>query len=174
MKKAIRIEGIKCILRMFFSNYMQILQFLDEKDYFSAPASATFHGNYEGGLCDHSRDMTLELVELTKKNGLEWQKARSPYVVGLFHDLCKMDEYEKTNGVYQKKKDLILSGHGDKSVMIASQFMTLTEEEILCIRYHMGAFKPEDANAYSNAVKKYPNILWTHQADMITSQIKGV
>ena len=31
-------------------------------------------------------------------------------------------------------------GHGDKSVMIASMITKLTEEEVMCIRYHMGAF----------------------------------
>lgn len=51
----------------------------------------------------------------------------------------------------------------------------LTEEEKACIMYHMGAFvDSKEWEFYSRAVKKYPNVLYTHTADMIASQIKGV
>ena len=48
-------------------------------------------------------------------------------------------------------------------------------EEIACIRYHMGAFTDKSEwNDYTRAVKAYPNVLWTHQADMLASHVKGV
>ena len=48
-------------------------------------------------------------------------------------------------------------------------------EEIMCIRWHMGAFdERENWKYYSAAVKKYPNVLYTHVADMTASQIIGV
>jgi hypothetical protein len=51
----------------------------------------------------------------------------------------------------------------------------LTEEEVACIIYHMGAFTDsKEWGDYNNAIRKYPNVLWTHQADMIASQIMGV
>jgi len=51
----------------------------------------------------------------------------------------------------------------------------LTEEEVLCIRWHMGAFdEKENWNAYGKAIEKYPNVLWTHTADMVASKIEGV
>lgn len=50
--------------------------------------------------------------------------------------------------------------------------MTLTEEEICCIRYHMGIFtKDYEWNDYTRAVRKYPNVLWTHQADMLATHV---
>lgn len=65
--------------------------------------------------------------------------------------------------------------HGDKSVMLLSQFYTLTDEEIMCIRYHMGAFTDKSEwNDYTRAVRQYPNVLWTHQADMLASHVAGV
>ncbi|MEG2566735.1 MAG: hypothetical protein RSA84_11060, partial [Acinetobacter sp.] len=69
----------------------------------------------------------------------------------------------------------IWSGHGDKSVLMLAPWIGLTEEEIMCIRWHMGAFdeKP-NWNRYSTAVKRWPNVLWTHTADMVASQIMGV
>lgn len=113
------------------------------------------------------------LMEYTWKLELEWQREESPYYVGLFHDLCKMDEYRKEPMGYSKKKgnELPLLGHGDKSVMLLSQRMTLTEEELLCVRYHMGAYQTEDWEQFDQAIKKYPNVLYTHTADMFASKM---
>ena len=53
--------------------------------------------------------------------------------------------------------------------------INLTDEETMCIRYHMGAFTDQkEWEYYTRAVKKYPNVLYTHTADMIASQIKGI
>ncbi len=32
----------------------ELLAWLETTDFFTAPASTRFHGNYEGGLCEHS------------------------------------------------------------------------------------------------------------------------
>lgn len=159
----------------------EFAEWLDANGFFSAPASTKYHGSYEGGLFDHSIAVMDALVDLTHDNHLHWQDVRSPFVVGMFHDLCKIDQYEvikypedpKVN--YSYRKDTLLTGHGDKSVTLLSQFMDLTEEERLCIHYHMGAFTERDEwRNYTDAVKKYPNVLWTHHADMIASHVKGI
>ena len=63
-------------------------------------------------------------------------------------------------------------GHGSKSILVLSPHIMLTEEESFCIRYHMGAFTDKDEwRFYSEAVHLYPNVLWTHTADMVASQI---
>lgn len=47
--------------------------------------------------------------------------------------------------------------------------------KIMCIRYHMGAFTDKSEwNDYTRAVRQYPNVLWTHQADMLASHVAGV
>ena len=61
---------------------------LDEMGYFTAPASTKYHGNYEGGLFDHSYAVARCLELMTDQMGLVWQDERSPWIVGLFHDLC--------------------------------------------------------------------------------------
>lgn len=157
-----------------FQNPDEIFSFLFKKGYFFAPASSRFHGSFEGGLFKHSIEVANELQVLTKNMHLEWSDERSPVVIGLFHDLCKMDEYEEVEGIYQRRKDMLLTGHGEKSVILAQQFMHLTNEEILCIRYHMGAFEHDDISSYSNAVKVCENVLWTHTADMVASQVVGI
>lgn len=150
---------------------------LDKMNFFTAPASTRFHGNYEGGLFDHSFKVAEALVKLTKYNNLDWDRKRSPYIVGMFHDLCKTDYYisNGTGHFWEHNDDCLLKGHGEKSVMLLSQFYTLTEEEIMCIRYHMGAFTPkEEWSDYTRAVHTYPNVLWTHHADMIASHVYGI
>ena len=51
------------------------------------------------------------------------------------------------------------------------QHMGLTEEERLCIRYHMGAYETSDWDGYDQAIRKFPNVLWTHTADMLASKL---
>lgn len=165
-----------------------MMEYLMAYGFFTAPASTKYHGNYEGGLLEHSYMVTKFLLTLTQDNHLIWRKARSPFIVGMFHDLCKIDQYRHpasdlvVDGMllpdpskWEYNPDTLLKGHGDKSVMLLSQFYTLTDEEIMCIRYHMGAFTDKSEwNDYTRAVRNYPNVLWTHQADMLASHVAGV
>ena len=151
---------------------------LDNLGFFTAPASTKYHGAYEGGLFDHSFLTANTLVDLTEKLGLKWERPESPYIVGMFHDLCKCDNYVKDfeTDKYIYNPDIIIPGHGDKSVIILSQYMRLTDEEIACIRWHMGAYETDTKmwEYYGRAIEKYPNVLFTHTADMIASKILGV
>lgn len=150
---------------------------LYEKGFFTAPASVRNHGNHVGGLFEHSSAVVEELEDMTDNLGLQWSRPESPRIVGMFHDLCKIDRYELNPDPASPDKfrytDPIIKGHGEKSVMLASQLLTLTEEEMYCIRFHMGAFSGDDIPFYSRAVEKYPNVLYTHTADMIASHIHG-
>lgn len=164
---------------------------LVDEGFFTAPASRRFHGNCEGGLFDHCYAVTESLLEFTEKMNIEWQLERSPYIIGMLHDICKIDQYEKVIDVegvhymgkdepegeeshYEYRKDSLFPGHGSKSVMKLAAWFHLTEEEILCIRYHMGAYETDDWNYFDRAIRKYETVLWTHQADMYASKVKGV
>ena len=156
---------------------------LDDIGFFTAPASTKYHGAYEGGLFDHSLQVAKELVNLTEKLGLTWEKPGSPITVGMFHDLCKCDNYilHPGNDVvsqahYVYNPNIIIPGHGDKSIILLQKYISLTDEEIACIRWHMGAYEtdPKMWDYYGRAIEKYPNVLYTHTADMIASKIMGV
>lgn len=165
----------------------EFMEKLLDMGFFTAPASAVYHGNWEGGLFQHSCNVTNALLNLTERMGLHWQRPESPYIVGMFHDLCKCDQYEYEVVGYDRndepvlgegwdyRKDMLLKGHGEKSVMLAATLTDLTYEEVLCIKYHMGAFVPkEEWNDYTRAIHKYPNVLWTHTADMMAAHIVEV
>ena len=167
---------------------VDMLDWLVSKGFFTAPASTKYHGAHEGGLFQHSTAVMKSLVGLTESCHLEWQNERSPYIVGMFHDLCKIDQYRNTSyGLtldgqplhnpceWEYNPHTLLKGHGEKSVMLLSQFYTLTEQAILSIRYHMGEFTPkEEWNDYTGAIHAYPNVLWTHQADMLARHVDGI
>ena len=159
---------------------VDFLDWLINNDFFNKPAAIKYHGNYTGGLFDHSLAVAKTLVDLTNKLGLTWKNPRSPYVVGMFHDLCKVDDYidEREPKAIEAKwgynNDKILKGHGDKSIMLLSQFINLTEEELFCIRFHMGAYETETWDAYDKAIRKYETVLWTHTADMYAAKVLDI
>lgn len=151
---------------------------LDEVGYFTAPASTKYHGSYEGGLFDHSYAMARCLELMTDQMGLEWQDDRSPWVIGLFHDLCKCDAYIKQeDGTYKYNEEQLLPGHAEKSIILTQTMVfspQLDDEQIACIRFHMGAYEGEKVwRNYDRAIKRYPNVLWTHTADMYASKVFG-
>lgn len=150
---------------------------VDALGFFEAPASVSHHGNYSGGLFDHSICVTNALIDLTKRLDLKWKEKRSPYLIGMFHDLCKCDNYKRMpEGAdpehWEYNNASVLPGHGDKSVIMLQQLTKLTDEEVACIRWHMGAFDDKAYwNNYGQAVTQYPNVLFTHTADMIAARI---
>lgn len=151
---------------------------LETLGFFEAPASTKYHGAYAGGLYDHSLATAKALVNLTEKLGLKWERPESPYIVGMYHDLCKYDNYvwDIETGKYKYDPEIIIPGHGEKSIMIAQRYIYLTDEEIACIRWHMGAYETDTKmwEYYGRAIERYPNVLYTHTADMIASKIEGI
>lgn len=154
-------------------------KYMIDGGFFRQTASTHYHSAHFGGLADHSHAVMDDLLELTNKMGLAWERERSPYLVGYLHDICKMDEYilKSTDGgsIYEFNRDRLLIGHGDKSAIIAAMLIPdLTEEEMFCIRWHSGAFEysKDSWSAYGHAVEKYPNVLYTHTADMSASRIR--
>lgn len=166
---------------------LEFSDWLRRHNFFTCPASTKHHGAYEGGLFDHSLAVTEKLLEMN----LNWSRPESPYIVGMFHDLCKIDQYNTIvddegttkfgsdevtgrNVRFSYNDNCILKGHGEKSVMLLSQFMILTIEEIYCIRYHMGAYETDNWKQYDLAIRQFENVLWTHTADMYASKVLDI
>lgn len=154
-----------------------LAEYIEEIGYYEKPAALRhhIHNTGDGSLYRHSIEVMNQLIYLTACLSLPWERPSSPKIVGLLHDVCKCDDYVKIDGVWKYNKETRKPGHGDKSVRMLEGHIELTEEEKLCIRYHMGAFTDrEEWPDYGEAVKKYPNVLYTHTADMIASKIMGI
>lgn len=89
----------------------RVVEILEPMGYFEIPASMTYHGAWPGGLFEHSWAVTKQLVCMTDKLGLKWQMRRSPVLVGMLHDLCKTEEYEKCGDGWKHHR---LKGHGER------------------------------------------------------------
>lgn len=145
---------------------------LIDKGFFSQAASTKFHLAYEGGLFEHSVNVYEALNNLTQKLNLNWSRKESVFIIGMFHDLCKIDQYIVTADKQYKWNSSADPRHAIKSIALLEQFIDLTDEEHTCIEFHMGAFTDKSEwNKFSDAIKKYPNVLYTHTADMIASKI---
>ena len=68
---------------------------------------------------------------------------------------------------YYTVDDTIPYGHGEKSVMMITEYMKLTSEEKYAIRWHMGFTEPkEQYTTIGLAYKKYPLALLMFEADL--------
>ena len=157
-----------------------LISFLEKTDFFTAPASTRFHGSFEGGLVEHSLKV-YEILDYKAKNNV--LKLEIPddtiKIVSLLHDICKLNFYKvdyrnakNALGEWEKVPyytidDTIPYGHGEKSVMMISEYIKLTPEEKYSIRWHMGYTEPKELyNTIGSACKKYPLALMMHEADL--------
>lgn len=157
----------------------------DECDFFTAPASTKYHGNYDGGLCEHSIDvyeMAVRLEELYREDiRKQYLVLNRPYdrdqfmeslaIAALFHDLCKVNFYKtKVNGrnsVFVVDEQLRFGGHGSKSVFVLSKYLKdIRDEEAIAINCHMGFSRSEDNSInISDSFKNSPLAWLIHVAD---------
>ena len=158
-----------------------LIEFLERTDFYTAPASTKFHNAFEGGLAEHSLNVYKALKELTKD---KWSED-TLRIVGILHDLCKINLYKvemrnkknpDTGAWYQEpyytSEDMMPLGHGEKSVMLISEFIKLTKEELYAIRWHMGGFEPKENYGYvSKAYEKYELAVYAHMADIMATYI---
>ena len=157
----------------------KLIDFLEKSDFFTAPASTKFHGAYEGGLAEHSFKV-YEILKYKVQNCVtEIQVPEDTIIISaLLHDICKANFYKtdyrnvKNNGVWEQVpyytiEDTIPYGHGEKSVMMLTEYIKLTNDEKYSIRWHMGFSEPKENYApLGLAFKKYPLALLLHEADL--------
>nr|KEI08045.1 beta-lactamase [Clostridium novyi B str. NCTC 9691] len=160
-----------------------IIQYLNETDFFVAPASTKYHGNFDGGLAEHS----LNVYNLFKKKNEQFDLGLSSdtlIITSILHDICKVNFYKKQprwrkndKGKWESYEGYICEndfsiGHGEKSVIKLMQFIKLSKEEIVLIRWHMGGFESkENQKDISNSYNLYPAALALHTADLEASYI---
>jgi len=172
-------EFIKLLKEIKREGMDKLIEFLEGTDFFVAPASTKYHGAYTGGLVAHS----MKVYEILKT---KTKDSDSVKIIALLHDVCKIDFYKidyrnvKKDGVWEQVpyytvEDGIPYGHGEKSVMMISEYIKLTDEEKYAIRWHMGFTEPKELYLMiSQAYKKYPIALLTHEADLEATYIYDV
>ena len=173
-------EFLKLLRSIQREGIEQLIAFIESTDFFTAPASTRFHGDHAGGLLEHSMKVYEILVQKVKNASIKLDVSEDTLkIVALLHDICKVNFYKidyrnakNALGVWEKVPyytvdDTIPYGHGEKSVMMITEYMKLTPEEKYSIRWHMGYTEPKELyNTIGAAYKKYPLALLMHEADL--------
>lgn len=171
------LELLKSINREGMEN---LIAFIEKTDFFEAPASTRFHGSYQGGLLEHSMKVYEILLHKAQNNIIGLKPNEDTIkLIALLHDICKANFYKvdyrnakNSKGEWEKVpyytiEDTIPYGHGEKSVMMITEYIKLTPEEKYCIRWHMGFTEPKEVyTTLGEAFKKYPLALLLHEADL--------
>lgn len=143
------------------------------EDFYTSPASTKYHGAKMHGLVRHSLLVYYFANKLAEAFGVE---EINP-IACIFHDLCKVGAYKFKNPTdwgqaIQYNKDHIIIQHGPESLRRLYHLgITLPEAWEFAVAYHMGAFLDKDAQTYSEACEKYPEVLLLHTADMMASHL---
>ena len=165
-----------------------LLQYLSDNGFLTAPCSGQYHLSYEGGLLEHS----LNVLHYAEKLGVAWlggeefNKIRdSVAICALLHDIGKIGDHGKPNYTpnvlksgelsktkpYETNKDLLYVDHEIRSIKICALFIDLTEEEEHAILYHNGLY---GNLKYAISGKETPLYMIIHFADMWASRVVEV
>lgn len=156
-----------------------MLRVLDEIGFFEAPASTKYHGNYKGGLVEHSNNVCRRLLWLAadqaQREGRQRYSTETLVIVSLLHDVCKARAYRETaEGGFVYDTNDYPYGHGEKSVYMIMNWMMLKDEEALAIRWHMGAYDAaarSDLRELSRAMERSKLVTMLHLADMMATHL---
>lgn len=167
-----------------------LIEWMDENGFFTAPCSSQYHLAKEGGLAEHSYNVYQVALDVTlmfssKQENLS-SLLNSVIIASLLHDLGKTGQFGKPNYIenmvsdrkggykHSEKKpfttnpDLLYIPHEVRSIQIASQFIDLTESENWAILMHNGLYGDFK---YSIQGKETPLYMILHFADMWASRI---
>lgn len=103
-----------------------LMAWLERSDFYTAPASTRFHGNYTGGLLEHSLNVYDKLSGFVARYPELEISPETVAVTALFHDLTKVNYYtvssrnvkDDVTGAWHKEpfyktEDRLPLGHGE-------------------------------------------------------------
>lgn len=181
----VREEVRKLLLAVKRDGIEDLVDYLDEIGFYTAPASTRFHGASVGALAQHSLNVmncgrTLAIAWMGKK----WYQAHqdSITICALLHDLGKAGQFGKPLYIenilksgkpsdaqpFKSNDDLKTLPHEIVSVVEATKFIDLTEEEQRAIAWHNGLY---GLFKYDIQGKEDELYMIIHFADMWASRI---
>lgn len=170
-----------CILEMI--NYIikdstesaSLIDWLDNTDFWTAPASTKFHGNFKGGLSLHTLIVVRQALVFAKPvlenylsspNGEQYSvTAKDIFISALCHDFCKTGfygvEYRNTKDItgnwvkqpfYKTRSENRNLGHGNESVLMLLEIMPsmISNRMVIeAISRHMGFCDLSESETYN-------------------------
>lgn len=176
-----------------------LLNWMNDNGFYTAPCSGGNHLAKEGGLLEHSLNVLDLMDDIYNGGKLDEDTTIQPdsiIICALLHDLGKCGDHGKSNYVpnmikdgrptkaepeqkYKQSEDkpfktnpeLMYVPHEVRSVAIAERFISLTEDEEWAILMHNGLYGDF---RYGIQGKETPLYLLLHFADMWASRVLEV
>lgn len=174
-----------------------LIAYMEEIGFFTAPASGGNHLHGEGGLAEHSLNVChmAEKLSVCLIGGanITDEIRNSVVIAALLHDLGKCGDYGKQMYVpnmikdgrptqknpeqkykqseakpWKRNPDLLPLDHATRSIKLATLFIDLTEEEEFAIRYHDGLYETANYGIKGHETQLYMILHW---ADMWSSRV---
>lgn len=196
-------ETIIAMINFIVSNKTEaeaLINWIDNTDFWTAPASTRFHGNFKSGLVLHTLKVihqALVFAEPVLNNYFESEdsekfsiSAEDIFISALCHDFCKTNfygiEYRNTKDIngnwvktpcYKTKNDNRNLGHGNESVLMLLESMPsfIKKRYVLeAISRHMGFSDLSESESfnYSNFLQN-PLVILLQLADETAAQWFG-
>lgn len=162
---------------------LSLLHHMQLNGFYSAPCSSKYHLAVPGGLAIHTKNV-MQIAEKIFYAGFSNDvDLHELYLVCALHDLGKMGQFGKPNykehilddGTRDSERPFMINEslqyvpHECRSIIIASKFINLNENEQNAILYHNGLY-----GDFRNCVKgeETPLYLILHFADMWASRVE--
>lgn len=161
----------------------KLIDWLNNTDFFTAPASTKYHCDEKGGLCQHSLNVYYCIIAM-KDTFSDYINIDSDsfLITALLHDISKANYYEKyyrnvkneqtdqweKKSEYRIREDRFIYGnHEETSEYIIRKFIPLTVDESSAIIHHHGG-KGYDSTQTDLSIifNKYPLVTLLHLADL--------
>ena len=173
-----------------------LINWLEESDFYEAPASSKYHNAFPSGLLDHVINTYYNLKSLVYAKGLDKIiDEESIIICGLLHDLDKVGLYEKgfknvkkyhdggkkkdeggkfdwvvEESYFKKDRDFYYGNHETNSVYLIRQYINLTKEEEMAIMHHHGGKGYDSMQVNLTPIwDKTPLAILLHVADMLST-----
>ena len=173
-----------------------LIEYMEDNGFFTAPCSTSHHLSTEGGLAQHSYNVYMiakDIFYLLYPGETEERSSEDSLIIcSLLHDIGKMGQFGKPNYVpnmlkgratkanpnpepkqseskpFKSNPDLLYVDHEVRALSIIGRFIELTEEEQLVILWHNGLYGPFK---YEIPGKEIPLYMIIHFADMWASRV---
>lgn len=166
-----------------------LITYMEESGFFTAPCSTQHHLCVEGGLAEHSYNVfqAMDNFVIAFFKSKHHEMLNSIVLCSLLHDIGKMGQFGKpyytenylskcdkegnpirsTAKPYITNVDLFNVPHEVRSIAIISRYIDLTEEEQFAILYHNGLYGDLKYQISGHETELYMAL---HTADMICSR----
>ena len=173
-----------------------LIEYMEDNGFFTAPCSTSHHLSTEGGLAQHSYNVYMiakDIFYLLYPGETEERSSEDSLIIcSLLHDIGKMGQFGKPNYVpnmlkgratkanpnpepkqseskpFKSNPDLLYVDHEVRALSIIGRFIELTEEEQLVILWHNGLYGPFK---YEIPGREIPLYMIIHFADMWASRV---